>query len=697
MVFLYYAMNYLKFYDLCQTILYDARKCQNNATIKKYRKLILYLMLVANRFLPGYVIRQLLSFGYDDYNNHSADAYIKRLLDKGVLSSASKAYYGRYALYSLTPAGVDDMTGLLNTLYPNKVLAPHSPAHVNDKYLPLRKIYDSRRKDSPKPHATAEAISYALLFLSLPCGDIQDLVKEVQYDISKGNQLVQEKGKGNMVADLSFSYDTGVKRNVFYEVDLTTERMAGTNGIREKTAAYAALSNRLSDATYFSSLQLIFSIFDDGWVPRYTSSSQFSKKETFALAGNLYPYYFNISLAELALQLRDPGRNQTIGDMIALLREEGTLLNKNVFKEEGTQYDTLLTLLSATARAVSPYTDIPVSRIRSALDMTANLAAPDKELLIMERYQKLYQKRRSSIFQMVCSEFPADRPTNSIIGRAAARGMMLACCPGRYPDTILPYLMPELFFTKGIPRMLDNLGLTAKRGCPISNIYCLPLRGNAGKDSLGILYNDYDTYMRCTFRSGDLTCCIENVSDDIGGFIRSKEYLRLPPSFRPKTILIMLVNDDGILADGSHVDDCTLYYQEYQKEDAGYQLSNDGQPCVANRHFIHYENMNIVQLLKGYLTAYQNADREHADSRFLPYSLSRDQDFLMLTYSEFQSAMYDEVSPWIKIPDVQGTITVKRGPLPSECPPVPAAPVQYMADQRPPCNWDHLLSSTEPV
>ena len=69
------------------------------------------------------------------------------------------------------------------------------------------------------------------------------------------------------------------------------------------------------------------------------------------------------------------------------------------------------------------------------------------------------------------------------------------------------------------------------------------------------------TVYRCVFMAGELTVLIENLSFDIGGLIRARDYVRLPPASRENTIMIMLMNDREEMADGSYLKEGTLYNQ----------------------------------------------------------------------------------------------------------------------------------------
>jgi len=664
-------------FRLNHLVLYQARKCSDKSNVQKYRKLVLFLSLIENRFLPADITRQILDFGRGDYNTHTADACIKRLLDKRYLLSIPKSYHDRFTLYSLTASGFNKMIELLVELNQANLELPDPAA--------IKKLYDSHRSDSSSPHMVAESITYVLLLLHLPAGKIISLDKEVQYETARGLRIKKEKLSKNLISDINFlTASPSPQRTTCCEIDLLTERMTGSNGIREKGLAYAALFTHMNAVNFHNSLQVIFSIFDDGWTPPRTGTNIYSEEEVRTFSCYLPPYYFYLSLLDLALKYKTPGRLHTLADAITFLLEESADLNKNVYRDRGKQYSTFLTLLQATARTIAPYDDTPFSSIRNSIDLAAKHSNKGREHLIQNHYQEIYKKRRTAICNMVFKELDEGNHASSL-AMAISKGMMFACSSGRYPELHLPWLLPELFFQDLLPEIISNLGITMHRQV-MTTAYCIPLRGHETKDYYGIAFNDFDTYSRCVFMCGQITICIENISDDIGGYVRAKEYLRLFPGFRSKTIMILLINDDYILADGSHIDDCTLYQDRYLDE------GNELLESTYGKHFIHYGNCDIVALLAGYLSEYRFVNQEYNSPPFIPYLFETSQDFIMITYSQFLSAADHPATPWLILPDDCGTIKVSRGQmLPNkQSITVPAHISKTNVTQAAP-RWDHLF------
>lgn len=110
--------------------------------------------------------------------------------------------------------------------------------------------------------------------------------------------------------------------------------------------------------------------------------------------------------------------------------------------------------------------------------------------------------------------------------------------------------------------------------------------------------------------------CIENVSDDISGFLRVQKYLQLPPGFQINIMLLILIRDDLILADGKSVYEGRLYYDAHRKEIPCFMNPDTG---LADKNSLHVLNHYVSQ---------------RPDS-FMPFMLGITQDYTYLTYSDF--------------------------------------------------------------
>lgn len=642
----------------------------------------LYLSLIVNKYLPMDTIKDIVQQGYNnDYSDRVAESLITREVKGKTLTAKPNSYCNRYSLYSLTHSGLDKLCALMDTYYTTF----HPPIISHDQ---LKQLYSLHQKDPLSKHAVSESIAYASFLISSYCIDIESgLEKEVIINTRTGHRATKNDLKGeNLVSDIYYSYQRGSTRQVFMEIDMNTERLSGPTGIRKKSIAYASLANRLSCITSHTALQLIYTVHDDEGELPAPKKNGYTDEEIKLLKGRVFHYIYDATLVFAIVSELIPNRRLTITDLIDWLKSKNNLFQwpKNSI------HGNLLSILEAVARNVSPYGDYPASCIRSGIEEAHYAVAAGKEERVYEYYSTIYKRRRKSIYKMVCEEGWSNGllALEGMGSSGIMLGMTLACCPGRFIERHIPFILPDQYFNQQMGYILFNLGLINDEVVSIERMYCLPLRGDSNVNNQGVRIDYFDTYMRCVFQVNELTVCIENISDDIGGFLRAKEYLKLKPSFRPGTVLILLVSDDGILADGSHVEESTLYYKENIKADAGYTILQSGTSCLNKHTFIDYSPNNILQIFQYYCSVYMKMNPSETDKRFLPFMTDVTQDIIMLTYTEFQTATRCEVSSWLILPDSE---KVQRGPLPHGCSPIPPAPDQYDMDERPACDWNSIL------
>ena len=131
--------------------------------------------------------------------------------------------------------------------------------------------------------------------------------------------------------------------------------------------------------------------------------------------------------------------------------------------------------------------------------------------------------------------------------------------------------------------------------------------------------------------AGELTVLIENLSSDMGGLIRARDYVRLPPASRENTIMIMLMNDREEMADGSYLKEGTLYNQWGSEEHITDQAAM-GMALLAKK---------VAPTMSAFGTGYAFES--------LPFLMNSTQDYIMLHYSEFLQALQSPVRPWIRM------------------------------------------------
>ena len=171
--------------------------------------------------------------------------------------------------------------------------------------------------------------------------------------------------------------------------------------------------------------------------------------------------------------------------------------------------------------------------------------------------------------------------------------------------------------------LLFHLGII-KESVKVSSVYALPLFEEQDVEGIGTVY-------RCVFMAGELTVLIENLSFDIGGLIRARDYVRLPPASRENTIMIMLMNDREEMADGSYLKEGTLYNQWGSEEHITDQAAM-GMALLAKK---------VAPTMSAFGTGYAFES--------LPFLMNSTQDYIMLHYSEFLQALQRPVRPWIRM------------------------------------------------
>ncbi len=96
--------------------------------------------------------------------------------------------------------------------------------------------------------------------------------------------------------------------------------------------------------------------------------------------------------------------------------------------------------------------------------------------------------------------------------------MSLSCNSHQDFEQEIPFLFPELYFRDQFGVFLYHLGIT-RENVKVSSVYAIPLFEEQDVAEIGTVY-------RCVFMVGELTVLIENLSSDMGGLIRARDYVR---------------------------------------------------------------------------------------------------------------------------------------------------------------------------
>ncbi|MBQ7558481.1 MAG: hypothetical protein IJT00_10525, partial [Lachnospiraceae bacterium] len=121
-----------------------------------------------------------------------------------------------------------------------------------------------------------------------------------------------------------------------------------------------------------------------------------------------------------------------------------------------------------------------------------------------------------------------------------------------FPSSLqeLCFVTPERWFgRRGIVNALRNLGLLARSGAEPSLLFQAPLLfryGGSGRKA------GAEFFVRLCLTDGRRRIAIENVSNDLGGLIRAREFIsNAPPGSLRDTVMVILINDDLTLSDGT--------------------------------------------------------------------------------------------------------------------------------------------------
>lgn len=171
----------------------------------------------------------------------------------------------------------------------------------------------------------------------------------------------------------------------------------------------------------------------------------------------------------------------------------------------------------------------------------------------------------------------------------------------------LKSILPEHCGAGNVRAVLDAIGLTEQ----YSKYWtCRPLLFDHHR-------NDYVNLRNCFLVTG-VYVFFEDISFDVGAIDRIREYLSLPSDFIYNTMLVIIIDDDEILANGKSLADYNIY--------AEYGIPNTDQ----------------------YGRTYKDAFVEcYGESGALPYKYRKTNDFCFIRRSEYLAG--EEVHPYIRL------------------------------------------------
>lgn len=575
-----------------------------------FRQLLIYFSLIFCRILTIEQMKLLLDFsvGEDNILRKNLSAFCT----SGEIIRESFNYNDCYATYSLSKSGLVWAITQISLL---------KPLHITEESL--SELYRNRKQDKPSNHL----VCINQIKLSLLCAGKHalhiTLEQELAFPINQTNQLFQrKKSAGHIVPDLFLQFQAVP---IYLEADTTSVRFDAIKGPGEKISKYSMLCNLYEENKTCRQVHIIFSV-QKNWGDLENSNVILSRQET-ELFGNPDKTNQAVSIVRLVAGLHNAYQEPkllTLLDILQYLKETAPMLEKQLIKGP------LLCNVSLLLHCLIShgYGDWDIIKIRRSISMLTKSMQEDAKKAKLSAALKASDKRKKELFQRIVS--------SKHILYGCEHGISISCACGYMLQDVFPALLPGLYFPGeqmeiilkncGILSDMDHfLSFTPSRPCRYWNI------DNGSNTSL-----QYDTILNNSFQfqreNGDLlTIFIENISDDIGGYLRVCRYLKLPPGFLKNTLLLLIIRDDLVLADGGSVWEGGLYYNTERTDIFRFTDSQTGQAGKTG-----------LQVLDHFISQCKDSS--------LPYLYNYTQDYAYVTYTDLQAAVSQSVFPVTYIP-----------------------------------------------
>lgn len=588
-----------------------------------YRQLLLSLALVTCRIitLEQILLLNNLTINQENIIRKDLSTYCKQ----GYLIRESFMYCDRFATYSLTKKGL----GWLEDNFP---LSIASNGAFNFNRDSLKGVYRERRKDKPSNHLVCiNQVRLGIICCAKTPLHIQ-ISQEQPCSVAGYKLHTYKKDEGLIVPDLMVGYND---IPIYFEADTTTVAINSRKGNAEKLSKYAMMSSPLEKKFECKQTHVVFSIQKN--IDLQPQISLLSP-EAARIFDN--PEFINQSV--------------TIIRLIAALNDSDTVLNTiedimeymhkhTPFLEESLQKSPLIlhasTLLSGLIQL--GFSNEPLSNLRKVISSIYSTVKENHYSMKHELGLSIAEKRKSEIYMAIIN-------SKHILWNCQ-HGLSVSCLYGPLLSHGLSFVLPVMFYSpEDITNRLRNCGIITKADVLKSTSPSLPCRmiHKGGRNVIHYTGN-YDVVMNNAYHytlmdGHDLTVFIENISDDIGGYLRAQKYIQLPPGFRNDTFLLMLIRDDLITADGKSVYDGGIYYDAAS---GSVPLFINPDTGLADKSGLHVLNHFI------------NQRSDYA----LPFLYGITQDYAYLTYSEFSDSTECLVESKLYLPVTNDIIVRHRG------------------------------------
>lgn len=638
------------------------------------RRLLIYFSLSIVTPLTLEQLRFVSGFSEDEDSITTSNLrmMLSRLMKSGFIAGDRSVVFdsARYTLYTLRKAAFPIMKHLADSLL---VPAGFEPVDV--------RMLEDTCKNAFAGRIGRHRVELNMAYLSIFFSDFYishpvPLFMETVLSLDEGGVAITPKKQGELAADISMQVSDS--RFTCFEIDLNTEHR---NVMLRKTAAYCHVQYTGNYSVNLSPVDLVYLVTDpledkDGGAVSALPSELYT-----ALKGRNAHFYSFIMENFASSHCQWNGTNRTmevpltVHECILTLKEQQY---RGSFDKGISVYRTVLELLQFIESHFDEngiyhekgnlkksnkhtYGKMPVSLLPQCMETLCNI--PDIEPVSTSNYS---ERKRNLFYKMIAQKgdaygittiTPVQGSTGSLL-----RGMMLGCIDATKISELMPFLFPEILLKTKAEAFMHNISLTSSPNAwtfsPNPRHYprSVPLRGDSTRVSYGMYSERYGTFIRNCFNVNGLTVCIENISHDIGGFIRTVEYMKMPTSLRPRTLLICLVADDGIMANGESIYQNGLYHDWKEQETGERLISFRGTEQPFSPAFMYERALKDYHRANDLSMPYILPET----GLYLPFLTDYTQDYCVLTYSEFRRALNEPVQPWIPM---GGDCRVGRGPL----------------------------------
>ena len=427
---------------------------------------------------------------------------VKTCIERGWIKMQEQRGAREKGLYSITQAGKKHLYELINEYFQGETV--QNMVSVLDTYAA------GRTNMELSPHKEAEIAAALKMVLS----DYREKWTQLEFEVPYSVEMMREysgqaKKRGDIFADLKLSYrctDHLEERPLCIEIDMGTERVSTHGGLLFKCNAYAQVNRRMRQISLHQAINVVF-VFSNDPADDLQQTDLLKFESIKRYQQPLLPF-----LSFICRQ-QDPDASVTLKKMEQAL---GKVKECDAFGYEKKQfYRDAEFFLHVLKEQCSNQEQAGEKEILACMTEISDFCRNHLETSRTEYSRQYALKKRMDLFEQI-------RKNNSYALEGVRNGMSLSCNSHQDFEQEIPFLFPELYFRDQFGVFLYHLGIT-RENVKVSSVYAIPLFEEQDVAEIGTVY-------RCVFMVGELTVLIENLSSDMGGLIRARDYVRLPPA-----------------------------------------------------------------------------------------------------------------------------------------------------------------------